>query len=56
MLLQLQQIAAQAVADRGRVFTNLAHLIDKDLLRRAYELTRKDGAVGVMVKTGKPTG
>jgi group II intron reverse transcriptase/maturase len=56
MLLQLQQIAAQAAADRNRVFTNLAHRIDKDLLRRAYELTRKDGAVGVDGQDGKTYG
>lgn len=47
MLPQLQQIAAQAAADSDRVFTNRAHRIEKEWLRQAYELTRKDGAVGV---------
>ena len=28
-------------------FTNLAHHIDITWLRKAYDLTRKDGAVGV---------
>jgi RNA-directed DNA polymerase len=56
MLPQLWQIAAQAAADRNRVFTNLAHLVDKDLLRRAYELTRKDGAVGVDGQDGTAYG
>jgi RNA-directed DNA polymerase len=46
MLPQLQRIAAQAAANSEWIFTNRAHLIDKGLLRRAYELTRKDGAVG----------
>ena len=47
----LRQIAAQA-ADQTRVFTNLAHLIDIDLLREAFHLTRKDGAPGVDGVTG----
>jgi len=53
MLPQLQRIAAQAAANSECIFTNLAHLIDKGLLRRAYELTRKDGAVGVDGQEGK---
>jgi RNA-directed DNA polymerase len=56
MLPQLRQIAAQAAADKNRVFTNLAHLIDKDLLCRTYELTRKDGAVGVDGQDGTAYG
>jgi group II intron reverse transcriptase/maturase len=35
------------------VFTNLAHLIDLELLREAYRLTRKDGAPGADGRTGK---
>lgn len=46
MLPILQQIATQA-ADKDRVFTNLAHLIDVPLLCEAFYMTRKDGAVGV---------
>ena len=56
MLPQLQRIAAQAAANSECIFTNLAHLIDKGLLRRAYELTRKDGAVGVDGQEGKAYG
>jgi RNA-directed DNA polymerase len=56
LLPQLWQIAAQAAADRNRVFTNLAPLNDKDLLRRAYELTRKEGAVGVDGQDGTAYG
>jgi RNA-directed DNA polymerase len=56
MLPQLQQIAAQAAADSDRVFTNRAHRIEKEWLRQAYELTRKDGAVGVDGQDGKAYG
>lgn len=49
---RLQRIAEQA-ADKARVFTTLAHLIDEELLHEAYRLTRKDGAVGVDAQTGK---
>ena len=48
---RLRQIAAQA-ADKTWVFTNLAHQIDKELLREAFHLTRKDGAAGVDEVTG----
>ncbi len=51
LLTNLRQIAAQAV-DQTRVFTNLAHLIDMDLLREAFRLTRKDGTPGVDGVTG----
>ena len=44
---QLQQIAAQARNQPERVFTSLAHLMDKDFLREAYRRTRKDGAPGL---------
>lgn len=50
--MEVRQIAAQAV-DKTRVFTNLAHLIDMDLLREALRLTRKDGAPGSDGVTGK---
>jgi len=48
---KLHQIAAQA-ADKTRVFTTLAHLIDEELLLQAYRLTRKDGAPGIDGQTG----
>jgi RNA-directed DNA polymerase len=48
---KLRQIAAQAV-DKTRAFTNLAHLIDVELLQEAFDLTRKDGAPGVDGVTG----
>lgn len=35
------------------VFTALAHLIDGELLRYAYDLTRKDGAPGIDGQTGQ---
>ena len=49
---KLCRIAAQAV-DRTRVFTNLAHLIDVELLHEAYRRTRKDAAAGVDKVTGR---
>ncbi len=48
---KLRQIAAQAV-DKTRAFTNLAHLIDVELLQEAFRLTRKDGAPGSDGVTG----
>jgi len=44
---QLHQIAEQARAHPDRIFTALAHLITTDLLREAYEKTRKDSATGI---------
>jgi RNA-directed DNA polymerase len=44
---KLQRIAEQAIHDRGRVFTTLAHLIDEDFLREAYRPTRKASAPGI---------
>ena len=44
---RLQRIAAQAQARPEMVFTTLAHLIDEELLREAYERTRKDSSPGV---------
>ena len=44
---KLQWIAEQAVREPGRVFTSLAHLIDRDFLKEAFHRTRKDGAPGI---------
>jgi RNA-directed DNA polymerase len=44
---RLQRIAQLAQEDRSRSLVSLAHHIDKDLLRKAYGRTRKDGAPGV---------
>ncbi len=44
---RLQGIAELARRSPGMVITTLAHHIDIDLLREAWRLTRKDGAVGV---------
>jgi RNA-directed DNA polymerase len=44
---RLQRIAQLAREDRKRAFVSLAHHIDKEFLREAYRLTRKDGAAGV---------
>jgi RNA-directed DNA polymerase len=43
----LAWVAEQARRHPERVFTTLAHHIDVEHLRRAHELTRKDGATGV---------
>ena len=47
VLTKLQGIAEQAVRDPKRVFTTLAHLIDVDFLKEAFNRTRKDAAPGV---------
>jgi len=44
---KLQWIAEQAVREPGRVFTTLAHLIDVDFLKEAFNRTRKGGVPGV---------
>jgi RNA-directed DNA polymerase len=44
---RLQQIAELARQAPEMVLTTLAHHIDVELLREAYRLTRKSGAVGV---------
>jgi RNA-directed DNA polymerase len=44
---QLHQIAKQAREHPERIFTSLAHLITTDLLREAYEKTRKGSAAGL---------
>lgn len=53
---RLQRIAKLAQDHPQRAFTNLAHHIDLDLLRAAFELTRKDGATGVDGVTGAAYG
>ena len=44
---QLQRLAAQAAHDPDRVLTTLAHLIDTDFLREAYQQTSKSSAAGI---------
>lgn len=51
-----QRIAQLARQAPGMAFTNLAHHIDIDWLREAYERTRKDGAPGVDGQTWKGYG
>lgn len=48
---RLEQIATRAREAPGMVFTNLAYLIDLDMLTEAYRRTRKSGAVGVDERT-----
>jgi group II intron reverse transcriptase/maturase len=49
----LQRVAELSREKPGMVWTTLAHHIDLELLRKAYRLTRKDGAVGVDGQTGE---
>ena len=44
---QLQRIAEQAKQYPEMVFTTLAHVMDVDFLREAYQRTRKDSAPGI---------
>lgn len=44
---RLQRIAELARAHPERAFQSIHHVVDIDLLREAYRLTRKDGAPGV---------
>ena len=48
-----QRIAELAKQSPHMVLTTLAHHMDKEWLREAYERTRKDGAVGVDGQTGR---
>ncbi len=48
---KLHRIATLARQIRGAPLRTLAHHIDMDLLRAAYQRTRKDGAVGVDQQT-----
>ena len=50
---KLQRIAKLASGAPTMAFTNLAHHIDIDWLVRAYNLTRKDGAVGIDGQTAQ---
>ena len=42
--MKLQRIAQQAQRYPAMVFNNVFHLIDRDFLREAYRLTRKNSA------------
>ena len=53
ILPRLNRIAELARKSPDLAFRSLAHHIDVDLLRAAYQLTRKDGAVGVDGVTAK---
>jgi group II intron reverse transcriptase/maturase len=53
---RLQRIAEQAKTRPELVFTTLAHLIDVELLREAYQRTRKDSSPGVDGVTAKEYG
>lgn len=53
---RLQRIAKLSREAPGMVWTTLAHHIDFELLKEAYRLTRKDGAVGVDGQTAKEYG
>ncbi len=49
----LRRIAEQAKNDPAKVFTSLAHRMDKDFLMEAYRRVRKDGAPGLSGVTAK---
>jgi RNA-directed DNA polymerase len=49
----LQRIAELAREHTGWAFTNLAHVIDIDLLKEAYNRTRKNGATGIDGQTAE---
>jgi len=51
-----KQIAELAKNNPAMAFTSLSHHIDEEWLFRAYELTRKDGAVGVDKQTAADYG
>ena len=50
---RLQRVAKLSKEAPEMVWTTLAHHIDFELLKEAYRLTRKDGAVGVDGQTAK---
>ena len=50
---KLQRVAKLSREKPEMVWTTLSHLIDIDLLREAYRLTRKNGAVGVDGQTAR---
>lgn len=47
VLTKQKRIAELAIRYKGKPLTSLNHYLDEEWLRYAYELTRKDGAVGV---------
>ena len=49
---RIQQIAEQA-SDKAKVFTSLAHLIDRELLREAFGQLRREAAPGVDGQTAE---
>lgn len=49
----LQRVAEQSRKAPGMVWSTLSHHLTLDLLKEAYRLTRKDGAVGVDGQTAK---
>ena len=51
--MKLQSIATQAKRYPEMVFDNVFHLIDREFLREAYRLTRKNSAPGVDKVTAK---
>ena len=53
ILTRLQRIAELSKKRPRMVWTTLAHHVDVQLLREAYRLTRKDGAVGVDEQTAQ---
>jgi group II intron reverse transcriptase/maturase len=52
----LQRVAELSRKKPGMVWTTLAHYIDLELLREAYRLTRKNGAVGIDGQTAEEYG
>lgn len=52
----LQRVAELSREKPGMVWTTLAHHIDLELLREAYRLTRKSGAVGIDGQTAEEYG
>ena len=50
---KLQRVAKLSRAKPELVWTTLSHLVDIELLREAYRLTRKNGAVGVDGQTDR---
>jgi len=53
VLTGLQRVAKESREAPGMVWTTLSHHIDFELLKRAYQLTRKDGATGIDGQTAK---
>ncbi len=47
VLTKQKRIAELAIRYKDKPLTSLSHYLDEEWLRYAYELTRKDGAIGV---------